>query len=57
MHCSIINLEHVTEMKKQMKNFSRDFMHTVTIYESEQSDIQHYMTFDIIMMDFPVDLQ
>ena len=41
-YCSIINLEHVAEKKKQMKNYSKGFMHSVTIYGSEHSEIQHY---------------
>ena len=33
-----------------MKNFSRGFIHTVTIYGSEHSEIQHYTTYDISIM-------
>ena len=50
MCCGIIDLKHISEMKKQMKNFSRDFMHTVKIYGSEHLEIQHYVTFNISEM-------
>ena len=41
-----MDLVHVTTNEEH----SRGFMHRVTIYESEHSEIQRNMTFDISMM-------